>query len=122
MSSLMSDKVITREVVPVVRVALRETTELRAAVQLLGERIEALPVSAAAAGHLRNSQLELLDKRSRSREYLDGFPSPVDVATAIVEPPRQVGGVWSVHDVPWFVGNDSEPVEEGPAHTLEQKP
>src|SRR5439155_23584317 len=35
-------EVITREVMPVVRVALRETTELRAAVQLLGERIDAL--------------------------------------------------------------------------------
>ena len=42
--------VITREVVPVVRVALRETTELRAAVQLLGERIEALTSELAEGG------------------------------------------------------------------------
>ena len=42
--------VITREVVPVVRVALRETTELRAAVQLLGERIEALTAELAEGG------------------------------------------------------------------------
>lgn len=42
--------VITNEVVPVVRVALRETTELRAAVQLLGERIEALTSELAEGG------------------------------------------------------------------------
>lgn len=42
--------VIIHEVIPVVRVALRETTELRAAVQLLGERIEALTSELAEGG------------------------------------------------------------------------
>ena len=42
--------VITREVMPVVRVALRETTELRAAVQLLGERIDALTADLTEGG------------------------------------------------------------------------
>ena len=41
---------ITNEIVPVVRVVLRETTELRAAVQLLGERIEALTTELAEGG------------------------------------------------------------------------
>jgi hypothetical protein len=41
---------ITNEIVPVVRVVLRETTELRAAVQLLGERIEALTAELAEGG------------------------------------------------------------------------
>ena len=42
--------VITNEIVPVVRVVLRETTELRAAVQLLGERIDALTAELAEGG------------------------------------------------------------------------
>ena len=42
--------VIINEVVPVMRVVLRETTELRAAVQLLGERIEALTTELADGG------------------------------------------------------------------------
>ena len=42
--------VVTLEVIPVVRVALRETTELRAAVQLLGERIDALTTELAEGG------------------------------------------------------------------------
>jgi hypothetical protein len=42
--------VITNEIVPVVRVVLRETTELRAAVQLLGERIDALTTELADGG------------------------------------------------------------------------
>ena len=41
---------ITNEIVPVVRAVLRETTELRAAVQLLGERIEALTTELAEGG------------------------------------------------------------------------
>ena len=41
---------ITNEIVPIVRVVLRETTELRAAVQLLGERIEALTTELADGG------------------------------------------------------------------------
>ena len=41
---------ITNEIVPVVRATLRETTELRAAVQLLGERIEALTTELADGG------------------------------------------------------------------------
>ena len=42
--------VITNEIVPVVRVVLRETTELRAAIQLLGERIVALTTELAEGG------------------------------------------------------------------------
>lgn len=41
---------ITNEIVPVVRVALREATELRTAVQLLGERIDALTEELAEGG------------------------------------------------------------------------
>ena len=41
---------ITNDIVPVVRVALRETIELRAAVQLLGERIDALTTELAEGG------------------------------------------------------------------------
>ena len=41
---------ITNEIVPVLRVALREATELRAAVQLLGERIDALTSELAEGG------------------------------------------------------------------------
>ena len=41
---------ITNEIVPVLRVALCETTELRAAVQLLGERIDALTSELAEGG------------------------------------------------------------------------
>ena len=40
---------ITNEIVPVVRSALRELTELRGAVQLLGERVEALTAELAEA-------------------------------------------------------------------------
>jgi hypothetical protein len=42
--------VVTLEVIPVVRVALRELTELRSAVQLLGERVEALTMELAEGG------------------------------------------------------------------------
>ena len=42
--------VITLEVIPVVRVALRELTELRSAVQLLDERVEALTTELAEGG------------------------------------------------------------------------
>jgi hypothetical protein len=42
--------IITNEIVPVVRVALRETIELRAAVQLLSERIDALTTELADGG------------------------------------------------------------------------
>ena len=41
---------IRNEIVPVVRVVLRETTELRAALQLLGERLEALTTELADGG------------------------------------------------------------------------
>jgi hypothetical protein len=41
---------ITNEIVPVVRVVLREATELRAAVQLLGERLDALTTELADGG------------------------------------------------------------------------
>jgi len=41
---------ITNEIVPVVRSALRELTELRGAVQLLGERVEALTAELAEGG------------------------------------------------------------------------
>ena len=42
--------VITLEVIPVVRAALRELTELRSAVQLLGERVDALTTELAEGG------------------------------------------------------------------------
>ena len=42
--------VVTLEVVPVVRAALRELTELRSAVQLLGERIDGLTTELAEGG------------------------------------------------------------------------
>jgi hypothetical protein len=42
---------ITNEIVPVVRAALRELTELRGAVQLLGERVET-PTAELAEGGL----------------------------------------------------------------------
>jgi hypothetical protein len=38
----------TNDIVPVVRAALRELTELRGAVQLLGERVEALTAELSA--------------------------------------------------------------------------
>jgi hypothetical protein len=41
---------ITNEIVPVVRAALRELTELRGAVQLLGERVETLTTELAEGG------------------------------------------------------------------------
>ena len=40
-------EVVTQEVIPVVRATLRETTELRAAVQILAERVEALTAELA---------------------------------------------------------------------------
>ena len=40
-------EVVTLEVIPVVRAALRETTELRAAVQVLAERVDALTAELA---------------------------------------------------------------------------
>ena len=42
--------VVTLEVIPVVRAALRELTELRSAVQLLGERVDALTTELAEGG------------------------------------------------------------------------
>ena len=42
--------VIRLEVIPVVRAALRELTELRSAVQLLGERVDALTTELAEGG------------------------------------------------------------------------
>ena len=42
--------VVTLEVIPVIRVALRELTELRSVVQLLGERVEALTTELAEGG------------------------------------------------------------------------
>ena len=42
--------VVTLEVIPVVRVALRELTELRSAVQLLGERVDGLTTELAEGG------------------------------------------------------------------------
>ena len=42
--------VVTLEVIPVIRAALRELTELRSAVQLLGERIDALTTELAEGG------------------------------------------------------------------------
>ena len=42
--------VVTLEVIPVIRVALRELTELRSAVQLLGERVDALTTELAEGG------------------------------------------------------------------------
>jgi hypothetical protein len=42
--------VVTLKVIPVVRVALRELTELRSAVQLLGERVDALTTELAEGG------------------------------------------------------------------------
>jgi len=42
--------VIMLEVIPVVRAALRELTELRSVVQLLGERVEALTTELAEGG------------------------------------------------------------------------
>ena len=42
--------VVTLEVIPVVRTALRELTELCSAVQLLGERVDALTTELAEGG------------------------------------------------------------------------
>ena len=42
--------VVTLEVIPVIRAALRELTELRSVVQLLGERVEALTTELAEGG------------------------------------------------------------------------
>ena len=42
--------VVTLEVIPVIRAALRELTELRSAVQLLGERVDALTAELAEGG------------------------------------------------------------------------
>ena len=42
--------VITLEVIPVVRASLRELTELRSAVQLLGEHVDALTTELAEGG------------------------------------------------------------------------
>ena len=42
--------VVTIEVIPVIRAALRELTELRSAVQLLGERVDALTTELAEGG------------------------------------------------------------------------
>ena len=42
--------VVTLEVIPVVRTALRELIELRSAVQLLGERVDALTTELAEGG------------------------------------------------------------------------
>jgi len=42
--------VVTLEVIPVVRAALRELTELRSAVELLGERVDALTTELAEGG------------------------------------------------------------------------
>ena len=40
-------EIVTQEVIPVVRAALRETTELRAAMQVLAERMDALTAELA---------------------------------------------------------------------------
>jgi hypothetical protein len=43
-------ELLTHDVIPVVRVLLRETTELRGAVQLLADRIESLTTELAEGG------------------------------------------------------------------------
>ena len=49
MDRTMTD-VVTLEVIPVVRAALRELTELRSAVQLLDEHVDALTAELAEGG------------------------------------------------------------------------
>ena len=43
-------ELLTHDVIPVVRVLLRETTELRGAVRLLADRVEALTTELAEGG------------------------------------------------------------------------
>lgn len=43
-------EILTHDVIPVVRVLLRETTELRGAVQLLADRVDSLTTEFAEGG------------------------------------------------------------------------
>ena len=59
-------EIVTQEVIPVVRAALRETTELRAAMQVLAERMDALTAELAEGElaelrRLADSALRMLD-------------------------------------------------------------
>ena len=59
-------EIVTQEVIPVVRAALRETTELRAAMQVLAERMDALTAELAEGElaelrRLAGSALRMLD-------------------------------------------------------------
>ena len=66
--------VITNEIVPVVRIALREAIELRAAVQLLGERIDALTTELGEGG--LPELIRLAVGALRSLETADGGTRP----------------------------------------------
>ena len=60
---------LTHDVIPVVRVLLRETTELRAAVQLLADRVESLTTELAEGGlheltRLAGVAVRVLDTRN----------------------------------------------------------
>jgi len=59
-------EIVTQEVIPAVRAALRETTELRAAMQVLAERMDALTAELAEGElaelrRLAGSALRMLD-------------------------------------------------------------
>jgi hypothetical protein len=65
-------EVVTLEVIPVVRTALRELTELRAAVQLLGERLDGLTTELVEGGlpeliRLATGALRMLDTHNGGR-------------------------------------------------------
>jgi hypothetical protein len=65
-------ELITHDIVPAVRVLLRETTELRGAVQLLAERVESLTTELAEGGlhelaRLAGQAVRALDTRNGGR-------------------------------------------------------
>jgi hypothetical protein len=65
-------ELITHDIVPVVRVLLRETTELRGAVQLLADRVESLTTELAEGGlhelaRLAGQAVRTLDTRNGGR-------------------------------------------------------
>jgi hypothetical protein len=65
-------ELITHDIVPVVRVLLRETTELRGAVQLLADRVESLTTELAEGGlhelaRLAGQAVRALDTRNGGR-------------------------------------------------------
>jgi len=67
-------ELLTHDVIPVVRVLLRETTELRGAVQLLANRVESLTNELAEGG--LHELTRLADRAVRALDNANGGRRP----------------------------------------------